>query len=301
MASNTENAALQPGESSTLPQAGVVRDDRIFPETRWIGACIPPFLFVAFIMLYFFPFNTDTLFAWTITPQMTPLMMGGGYISGSYFFVRLVFGGSGGKWHWYTHGFPAIASFTWFMLISTLLHLDKFHQGHISFYAWLGLYIVTPFLVPILWLRNRRTDPGTPDPDDVVVPSFARLIAGVVGVGLVLIALLMLIFPDAAISVWPWKLTPLTAQVVGGWFALPGVVGIMTSRDSRWSAWRILLESQMIALVLMLIAVVRAWGDFDQSRITTWLFIGGISLLLLSALALYVAMEMRRRRVAAIA
>jgi hypothetical protein len=271
----------------------MVRDDRIFPETRWIGACIPPFLIVAFIMLYFFPFDTATLFSWTITPQMTPLIMGGGYISGSYFFVRLIMGG---KWHWYTWGFPAIATFTWFMLIATLLHLDKFHQGHISFYAWLGLYLVTPFLVPILWLRNRRTDPGTLDPDDVVVPSYARLLTGIAGTGMFLIALFMLVLPDVAISIWPWKLTQLTAQVVGGWFAIPAVVGILLSRDSRWSAWRILLESQVIALVLILVAVVRAWGDFNESNPLTWVFITGISLLLIGVVALYMAMESRRRK-----
>jgi hypothetical protein len=298
MANNLGNAALQPRESSSIEPATLIRDDRIFPETRWIGACIPPFLFAAFILLYFFPNDTATLFSWTITPTMTPLMMGGGYISGSYFFIRLVMGG---KWHWYTHGFPAIATFTWFMLISTLLHLDKFHQGHISFYAWLGLYIITPFLVPILWLRNRRTDPGTPDPDDVVVPDSVRMIAGIVGAGLLLIALFMLIFPDAAISIWPWKLTQLTAQVIGGWFALPAVVGIMVSRDSRWSAWRILLESQVIALILILVAVARAWSDFNQSNIFTWIFIGGISLLLIGVLALYVSMESRRRKTVATA
>jgi hypothetical protein len=293
MANSMGNAVLQPGESSSVTPAAVVRDDRIFPETRWIGACIPPFLIVAFIMLYFFPFDTATLFSWTITPQMTPLIMGGGYISGSYFFVRLIMGG---KWHWYTWGFPAIATFTWFMLIATLLHLDKFHQGHISFYAWLGLYLVTPFLVPILWLRNRRTDPGTPDPDDVVVPDYARLLTGIAGTGMFLIALFMLVLPDVAISIWPWKLTQLTAQVVGGWFAIPAVVGILLSRDSRWSAWRILLESQVIALVLILVAVVRAWGDFNQSNPLTWVFIAGISLLLIGVVALYISMESRRRK-----
>ena len=55
--------------------------------------------------------------------------------------------------------------------LSTLLHLDKFNTS-LSFYAWAFLYVVTPFLIPILWgLRNRATDPGTPDPDDVVVPQ----------------------------------------------------------------------------------------------------------------------------------
>jgi hypothetical protein len=26
---------------------------------------------------------------------------------------------------------------------------------------------------------------------------------------------------------WPWELIPLTAQTLGGWFALPGVTALM--------------------------------------------------------------------------
>src|SRR5437016_8962964 len=148
MANATNDAALQPGDGATVDSAQRVRDDRIFPLTRWVGAAIPPFLLAAFIILYIFPNNTKDLFAWTITPTMTPLLMGAGYISGSYFFVRLIMGG---KWHWFTLGFLPIATFTWFMGLATVLHWDKFNHNHISFYAWLLLYVVTPFLVPALW------------------------------------------------------------------------------------------------------------------------------------------------------
>jgi hypothetical protein len=275
---------------SSLQARGAARDDRIFPVTRWVGAAIPPFLIVAFIILYIFPNNTKELFAWTIAPTMTPLLMGAGYISGSYFFVRLIMGG---RWHWFTLGFLPITAFTWFMGLATVLHWEKFNHSHFSFYAWLGLYVVTPFLVPALWFNNRVTDPGTPDPGDVILPDWVRLAAGVVGGIMAAIAVFMFIFPDTAIAAWPWKLTPLTARVEGGWFALPGVVGLMYATDRRWSAWKIVLESQMIGIALILVGVVRAWGDFDQSRITTWLFVGGLSLLLLSLVTLYVFAQRR--------
>jgi len=288
-----DNSLAAAGGSS---RAQSVRDDRILPETRFVAFLIPPFLIVAFIMLYFFPqdgvaFNGTPLFAWTIKPEMTPLFMGGGYISGSYFFVRMIMGG---KWHWFTHGLPSIAVFTWFMGLATLLHLDRFNTSHISFYAWSILYLVTPFVVPAIWLRNRGADPGTPDPDVAVVPPMIRMVARIVGAVLLLIALFMFIFPSAAISIWPWTLTQLTARVVGGWFALPGMVGIMTSTDSRWSSWKILIESQSIALVLILISTARAWSNFDTSNPLTWVFIAGIALLLLAVGTLYFVMQSMR-------
>ncbi len=117
-----------------------VPDDHIFPEVKWIGAVIVPVLVAAFVILYLFTDRTGDLFAWNITPQMTPLLMGAGYIGGAYFLVRVVFAK---HWHTISAGFLPITVFTWFMLFATLLHLDKFTPNHPAFYLWLILYIIT--------------------------------------------------------------------------------------------------------------------------------------------------------------
>jgi hypothetical protein len=295
MAEFGSNRGANLGENQQRGKDLASRDDRIRPETRWVSSFIPPFLLIAFIMLYLFPqngvaLNGTPLFAWSINPTITPLVMGAGYISGAYFFIRLI---GGGKWHWFTHGFPAITAFTWFMGLSTMLHWDRFLHNHVSFYAWMFLYVVTPFLVPLLWLRNRNADPKTAGPVDAVVPRTIRIIVTAVSLITVTLALSMFIFPEFLIGVWPWKLTPLTARVIGGWFALPGVMGLFISSDLRWSSWRILLESQAIAFVLILIAVVRAWGDFDPGNLLTWVFIGSLALLLAGITILYTTMERR--------
>ena len=268
-----------------------MRDDRILPATRIVGALIPPFLVAAFVILYLFPNDTATLFAWTIKPAMTPMMMGAGYIAGAWFFVRLVLGG---RWSFFALGFLPITTFTWFMLAATALHWDRFNHEHVSFVAWLVLYVITPFLVPVLWLRNRRTDPGTLAPGDVRVPPPVRAAALVVGLVLTGAAVLLLVAPDVVIPVWPWTLTPLTARVVGGWFALPGVLGLMYSTDTRWGSWRIVLQSQAIGVALILVGAARAWDELDTSRPMTWAFVAGLSALLAALVGLHVAMDARR-------
>ena len=40
-----------------------VRNDRVFPETRWVSVIIVPFLVAAFVILYLFPDHTQELFA----------------------------------------------------------------------------------------------------------------------------------------------------------------------------------------------------------------------------------------------
>lgn len=278
--------------------AGTVRDDRVFPEIRAVAAFIVAVLIVAFVILYFLPSQTGDFFAWPIKPNMTPMLMGAGYISGAWFFVRGIFAP---RWHWFGNGFLAITTFVWFMGVATFLHLDKFTPDHISFYAWLILYVVTPFLIPFLWYRNRVTDPGTPDPGDLVVPAQVRQLDGVVGAGMFTIAVVLFLLPFAgadALKIWPWTVTPLTMQIIAGWFALPGVVGLVLSRDSRWSSWRIMLESQMLALILILVATGINWNLFNTGNVLTWVFVVGLSLLLLGVAALYFTMEARRRAAA---
>jgi hypothetical protein len=89
--------------------------------------------------------------------------------------------------------------------------------------------------------------------------------------------------------------TPLTARVLGGWFALPGVFGIAIARDPRWSAARYALQSQFIGLVLILIAVARAWGDFRPGYLLTYVFVAGMAGLAIGIGVLYLSMESRRQ------
>ncbi len=285
------NSAAPEATPRAAALAGV-RDDRLLPETRALGIIIPPFLLAAFLILYLFPDRTQDLFAWGVKPPMTPLLMGGGYISGGYYFLRVL---RAPRWHLIGLGLLPITAFTWFMGLSTILHWDKFTPGHVSFIAWAVLYFITPIVVPIVWFRNRATDPGTPDPGDVIVPKAVRLGVGITGAVILAIALFLFLVPAAAAAIWPWSLTPLTARVVGGWFALPGVVGLCFASDRRWSAWRITLQSQLIGIALILLGVPRAWGDFDQANLMTWVFIGGMTALLLALGGLYLAMEGRRR------
>jgi hypothetical protein len=245
----------------------------VLPATRILGAVIVPFLLVAFVLLYFFPDDTRHWFAWDVQPTITPLVMGAGYIAGAYFFARVA---RGTRWHRIQVGFLPVTAFTLFMAIGTFAHLDRFAKDHVAFWIWVGLYVVTPVLVPLAWAINRRTDPGVPEPGEPPLPGAARPL--LLGVGAVqsAVALVLLLSPSTMIEHWPWMLTPLTAQTLGGWFALPGVTALMMGIDGRWSAIRITLESQLIGLALILLGTARAWDDVDTSNALAYVFVAGI-------------------------
>ena len=145
--------------------------------------------------------------------------------------------------------------------------------------------------MPLAWLRNRQTDPGTLESaDDRYVPQGVR--SGLKAAGLLqcAIAAVLLASPSTMVDIWPWTLTPLAAATLGAWFALPGVTALMMGIDGRWSAIRITLESQLIGLALILLATVRAWEQFDTSNALTYVFAGGIALLLAGLATLWSSM-----------
>src|SRR6188472_2715863 len=263
----------------------MTRDDRVFRSTRLLGAVIVPFLVVAFALLYFFPDDTRHWFAWDVQPTITPQVMGAGYIAGAYFFFRVA---RERRWHRIQVGFLPVTAFTLFMAIGTFNHLDRFATTHVAFWIWVGLYVTTPVLVPLAWWRNRATDPGTPEPGEPALPRFVRPALLTVGGAQSLVALVLLLSPATMIEHWPWALTPLTAQTLGGWFALPGVTALMMALDGRRSAIRITLESQLIGLALILFGVARAWDDIDTSNPLAYALVAGLSGLFLALLSLEV-------------
>ena len=91
-------------------------------------------------------------------------------------------------------------------------------------------------------------------------------------------------------------LTPLTARVISAMSALLGIAGLGIASDQRWSAARIILQAQALSIVMILVAVLRAWNDFDWASWASWLFVGWWDGLLLLIVGLYIGMEVRRNR-----
>jgi hypothetical protein len=269
-------------------------DDRVGWETRVLGALIVPFLLAAFFILYIRPQDTGLLFAWPIAPSMTAFVLASAYFGGAYFFVRVVFER---RWHRIAVGFLPVTTFAAFMMLATLLHWGRFTHGSVSFVTWVALYATTPFLVFAAWLRNRRGDPRVLEPNDVETPPVIRRVMGGLGALLLAVGLVLFVFANVLMAAWPWQLTPLTARVLGACFVLTGVFGLTIAQDRRWTAARIALQSQALAMSLILVGVVRAWSNFKSGKATTWLFVGGMSMLLVAIAVLYVILELERWRI----
>ncbi len=277
------------------------RDDRVVAATRVAAGVVVAVLVPALIILWGLPTRTDELWAWTIQAPLTPIFMGAGYGAGAYFFVRVY---RTQRWHEVSVGVLSAAFFALLMLITTLLHYDKFNQGQahdglpdppllatLAFYGWTIVYVVSPFAVGWLWWRNQRHDPRAPAAGEVIVPERLRLVVRAVGIGALLAAAAVLLQPSIAIDAWGWTLTPLTARVLACFTAQVGFGFLLLSFEPRWSSWRILVQTFLIAVALLLVGAIREWDGFLDDRPMQWAYVAGLAGGALALLALYGTMQ----------
>ncbi|MGV8849226.1 MAG: hypothetical protein ACOH16_06750 [Propionibacteriaceae bacterium] len=260
------------------------RDDRVLRATRLLSAFIAPFLIVAFVVLYGFPTETDRLFAWTIHPTMTPMVLASAYLGGFYFFLCAL---REPRWATLRLGLLSVALFATVLGVATIIHWDRFNHQHFAFWLWAGLYFTAPFLVVLAYLANRRYA-APPLPSEPTLGMVSRRVVGLVGLGALMTGVTMFVAPSPMIAIWPWSLTPLTCRVVGAIFCL-GAAGVGPLVDPRWIAIRLMLKVEALMIALMLVAVLRAAGEFAADRPLTWfMLIGFVGVLLGSAYLWYV-------------
>lgn len=216
--------------------------------------------------LVIFSESTRTFWSWEIQPAMSAVWVGAGYIFGACAITTMLVVGS------WRSGLVAIIA-TWpfaiVMFVATMLHTDRFFLGTLNFYIWLAIYIILPVALPVIWWLNRGRDPGL-QPGDFLIPKALSVGAGIAGIILILISLLMIVSPTTAAGYWPWSLTPLMSQVIGGWIMFLGTGLCCLFFERRYIAYRYFLPSAGFWMALLFVASFFHLDNFNFTRIGSW-------------------------------
>jgi hypothetical protein len=269
---------------------GSVHNDKVVPETHWTAFFIVPLLLTGFVVLTLWPDDTELLFAWAVKSRMTALLLGSVYAGGAYFFSRVFLAR---QWHRVGLGFLPAASFALLGGLATLIHWDGFSHSSLAFIVWVAVYAIVPWLIPLLWFRNRSLDPRVPDPRDVVMPHLATSIWIGLGVSNLAIGACLFFFPSSMSAVWPWVLTALGARIVGSLFVMFGATGFALAIERRWSAQQVVMETMGITFALLLLGEARSWSSFQLGNALTWVFTAWVLLLMVAVCVLYLWVEIR--------
>jgi uncharacterized membrane protein len=195
-------------------------------------------VFLAGFQLFVLTEHTGTYFAWTIANPPAAAFLGASY------WASLSIEAMAGRqtaWANARIAVPAVLVFSVLTLVTTLLRLDKFHFGgsfaastQIVTWTWVAIYVLVPVLMLIVLAVQARI-PGQDPPRSAALPGWVHGSLAVQAVGLFGFGVALFAAPAQTAPLWPWKLTPLLAQVTGAWLIGLGVAAAqgLLERDAR--------------------------------------------------------------------
>jgi hypothetical protein len=232
----------------------------------WIAGGL---VFIAGTQLFVFSERTADLFAWTIDVPLTAAFLGAGY------WASVVLEWVAARQRAWAHArisIPAVLVFTTLTLVATLLHLDLFHLGsefglvtRIATWGWLAIYVLVPPAMALLLIVQLRT-PGTDPPRTTPLPRWMAAVLLVHAMVMLALGAYLFFAPEAAASLWPWPLTPLTGRAVGAWVFSIGLAAAHSVRENDLKRMRPAALSYILLGLLELIALARypdtvLWGE----------------------------------------
>jgi hypothetical protein len=241
----------------------------VVPAMRLVFAVGSVLVAAAGIQLFVLTDHTDTSFAWTIAPGASAAFLG------AFYFTALVLAGRSAlerQWDRARVGVFGVWLFVTLTLVSTLLHLDKFHfhdPGVIprgAAWLWMLIYAIEPPAV-LAAIVLQLLVPGHARPRERLLPVAYRTLLFAEAVLVLAIGVVMFAAPSS-VGWWPWALTPLVARAIGSWLLGLGVVLATAAWEGDWDRIRIATSAFVALGVLQLIAVVRYWNDFRGGTAT---------------------------------
>jgi hypothetical protein len=247
-------------------------------------------VFVAFAVLTLLATNqlllvgafTDRFFAWTISVRPTSAFLGAAYAAG---FVLAVWALRRDRWRDVRVALVTVTVFTVLTLVPTAIHLHKFHLMGGGFYArlaawfWLAIYLVIPIACLAVVIRqqlqlSRGMEVRRPMPrwlTSLLVVQGGTLF--VVGGVLFLGGAKVHHFPDGAMSFWPWRLTPLSAQVIGAWLLALSVAAALAILERNLNRLLVPAATYLAFGLFQLLVALRYWTQFTPGYQWGWVYI----------------------------
>lgn len=171
-----------------------------------------------------------------------------------------------------------VSVWTGALFIISLFYLSEFDFSRGPVWFWFGAYIAYPIIgFWIAWTqRTSRDVSASPS-----LPNWIRNYFLAQGVIITVLALALFLAPDLMLTVWPWKITRMLAQIYSGPFLAFGLGSLMLSRQRTWSEVRIVAAGFFTLAVGVLLASAIHRSLFTASSPSTLIWFGGFSLVAL--------------------
>lgn len=262
------------------------------PWMRWFLLIASGLVFSVGITLMFLPAQTAQYFAWTIDQQLAAGFLGAAYWASG---VLELSASRETVWARTRVGIPTVFVFTVLTLVTTLLHIDRFHLGsehalitRLGTWVWLAVYAVVPPAMLILWLLQARLR-GDDPPRYLPLATWMRGLIVVQGSIMLVLGITLFVTPATVAWLWPWTMGALSVRAVAAWLIGLGVGVLHVAYENDW--WRVQAATIGYAVFAMLelIILLRFAGEVEWASPKTWFYIVFLLSILLVGVYGYVA------------
>jgi hypothetical protein len=171
-----------------------------------------------------------------------------------------------------------VSIWTGALFVISLFYLSEFDFSRSPVWFWFGAYISYPLIgFWIAWTqRDTRDESKSPS-----LPNWIRNYFLAQGLILTVLALALFFAADFMVTIWPWNITRMLAQIYSGPFLAFGLGSLMLSRQRTWLEVRIGVWGIFVLAVGVLVASLIHRSLFSASSLSTWVWFGGFSLVAL--------------------
>jgi hypothetical protein len=239
------------------------------PGLRWFFRVAAVLALIAGFLLFALATETDRFFSWTIEPPLTAAFLGAAYWAAC---VLLTWAARQQRWARARSVLPPVFVIAVLLLAATLIRLDKFDLDSLFGWFWLGVYVVVPPLLVFLVVEQVRSA-GPVRRGEIPLPAPARGILAAQGAVMVVLGAILFVAPSTADELWPWTLTPLTAEAVGAFLAGFGLAAAAALWEDDLDRLRGAALAYAALGALELAAVAIHSGDLTSSGLGTTLYV----------------------------
>jgi hypothetical protein len=242
----------------------ITRGEQIFFAVICVAA-----LLVAALGL-FNPVYLASIFTWLELPPLHARFVGAIYAFGAVFMAGCLAARYQAEVRW---AVQLIGIWTGMLFIISLLNLHAFDFNLLPVQIWFASYIIYPIISFWMTLQQpqlMRADnlPGLP------LAGWATGFLLIQGILFSLLAILLFFAPEYMTTLWPWKVTPVFAQMYAGPLLSYGLGSLLFSRQERWLGVRAILPGMLVFAVTTVIISFIHIGLFSFTEIPDLLWFG---------------------------
>jgi hypothetical protein len=179
------------------------------------------------------------------------------------------------------------------LFIISLLNLTAFDFNLLPVQIWFASYIIYPIIA--FWMTLPQPPfRDTGDLPGLELAGWARGFLLAQGILFSLLAVLLFFAPAFMSTLWPWKVTPVLAQMYAGPLLSFGLGSLLFARQKKWLGVRAILPGMLIFTVTTVIISFVHIGLFSFNEIADllwfgWFILASLILALLTFRALQVS------------